>query len=57
MKRDEVGFLYLSVSEDGRGLQSAIRACLLVVPLDLFLSIAKNLIVPLQIAKKKKKKN
>lgn len=51
MKRDEVGFLYLSVGDE-RGLKSAIKACLLVVPLDLFLSIAQNLAVPLQTKKK-----
>ena len=48
MKREEeVGFLYLS-SGDCRELCSAIRAyLLLVVDLDLFLSIAPNLIAPL----------
>lgn len=54
VKREEVGFLYLSVG-DWRELVSAIRDCLLlllllllVVALDLFLSIAPNLIATLK---------
>lgn len=43
----ELGFLYLFVG-DRIVLKSAIRACLLLVTLDLFLIITQNTIFPLQ---------
>jgi hypothetical protein len=55
-RNEERSVFSVFVCGDGRGRQFDIRACLLVAPLDLFLSIAQTIIVPLQIEQKKKKK-